>query len=50
MEQLELVPGGADEFYPVVTIQPDWILEDEAMGSKEKFWFRDSRQRADWLY
>lgn len=24
----------------VLAIQPDWVLEEEAMGSKQKFWFR----------
>ena len=26
--------------YPIIEIQPDWVLEPEAMGSKDKFWFR----------
>ena len=26
--------------YPILEIQPDWVLEPEAMGSKNKFWFR----------
>jgi hypothetical protein len=49
MENWEGVQS-AEDFYPIVTIQPEWILEDEAMGSKQKFWFRDSRHRADWLF
>ena len=24
--------------YPVIEVQPEWVLEVEAMGSKEKFW------------
>lgn len=23
--------------YPILEIQPDWVLESEAMGSKDKF-------------
>jgi|WetSurMetagenome_2_1015567.scaffolds.fasta_scaffold534465_2 hypothetical protein len=39
----------ADTPYPVIEIQPDWILEPEEMGSKDKFWFRDT-EGTDWLY
>lgn len=40
----------APYFYPILTIQPEWVLEDEAMGSKEKFWFRQLDADADWLF
>lgn len=36
--------------YPVLTIQPERVLEDEAMGSKQKFWFRKPDDATDWLY
>ena len=40
-----------DEFYPVIEIQPEWVLEPEAMGSKEKFWYRNrDEQDCDWLF
>ncbi len=26
--------------YPIFDILPEWVLEPEAMGSKEKFWYR----------
>lgn len=35
--------------YPIIEIQPDWVLEPEAMGSKDKFWFRDGGG-PDWLF
>ncbi len=35
--------------YPVIEIHPDWVLEEEAMGSKEKFWFRED-DGPDWLF
>ena len=30
------------EFYPIVTVEPEWVLEGEDMGSKEKFWYRET--------
>jgi hypothetical protein len=38
------------DFFSVLTIQPEWVLEDEAMGSKQKFWFRQLDDGADWLF
>ena len=26
--------------YPILQIQPEWVLEPEDMGNKEKFWYR----------
>lgn len=26
--------------YTIFEIQPEWVLESEALGSKEKFWYR----------
>jgi hypothetical protein len=34
--------------YPILEIQPDWVREPEAMGNKDKFWFRESNG-PDWL-
>ena len=28
--------------YPIFEVLPDWVLEPEAMGSKEKFWCRSN--------
>lgn len=40
------------EDFPITQIQPDWVLESEQMGSKEKFWFREPNdpERRDWLF
>ena len=35
--------------YPILEIQPDWVRESEAMGSKDKFWYRDG-DGPDWLF
>ena len=26
--------------YPIIQVDPEWVLEDEDMGTKEKFWYR----------
>ncbi len=36
--------------YPIITIQPEWVLGEEAMGSKEKFWFRESDDTPECLF
>lgn len=40
------------DLFPVIEISPDWILESEQMGSKEKFWFRDPHdpEQRDYLF
>ena len=40
----------AEGFYPITIIKPDWVLEEEAMGSKQKFWFRQTGDAPDWLF
>ncbi len=40
----------AADSYPILTIQPEWVLEEEAMGSKRKFWFRQPDDGAGWLF
>lgn len=37
------------EPFPIVQIQPDWVLEPEAMGSKNKFWYRGDNG-PEWLF
>ena len=39
-----------DELYPIIEVQSEWVLEPEAMGSKEKFWYRPAEEGADWLF
>lgn len=36
--------------YPVIEIQPEWVVEAEAMGSKEKFWYKEPGTTTDWLF
>lgn len=36
--------------YPIIEIHPDWVLEEEAMGSKVKFWFRETNDSPRWLF
>jgi hypothetical protein len=36
--------------YPILTIQPESILGNEAMGSKEKFWFREQENTPQCLF
>ncbi len=39
------------EFYPIVTVEPEWVLGGEDMGSKEKFWYRDTGgNKKDFLF
>lgn len=28
------------EYYPILEVSPDWVLDQEPMGGKAKFWFR----------
>lgn len=36
--------------YRIIRILPEWILEEEAMGSKQKFWFRRPGEASAWLF
>jgi len=36
--------------YPIIEVQPAWALESEALGSKEKFWYRQATGESDWLF
>lgn len=36
--------------YIVLEIQPQWVLEGEALGSKEKFWYRAKDNDPEWLF
>ena len=38
------------ETYPVIEVAPEWALEPEALGSKQKFWYRDSEGGNRWLF
>jgi hypothetical protein len=37
--------------YPVIEVRPEWVLEPEQMGSKDKFWYREPVEGARmWLF
>jgi hypothetical protein len=36
--------------YTVFEIEPEWVLEPEALGSKEKFWYRAKDGEPEWLF
>ena len=38
-----------DPFH-IVTVQPRWMLRDEAMGTKSKFWYREPNVGGKWLF
>ena len=39
----------SDSFH-IVTVQPRWMLRDEAMGTKSKFWYREPNGGGEWLF
>ena len=36
--------------YAVQEVQPEWVLEPEALGSKQKFWYAKSPELVPWLF
>ena len=36
--------------YPIVEVRQKWVLEQEAMGSKEKFWYLAEGETTKWLF
>ena len=37
--------------YPIIQVDPEWVLDDEDMGTKEKFWYRETGDgENDWLF
>ena len=36
--------------YPIIDVRPEWVLEPEEMGSKRKFWYRQTAESAVWLF
>ncbi len=38
------------DFYPIITVEPEWVLEGEDMGSKEKFWYRAGIDKKGFLF
>src|SRR5215813_13554970 len=39
-----------DDPYPILEVRPEWVLEPEAMGSKQKFWYRSAPNAPQWLF
>lgn len=42
--------GGPAEPYPIVDVNPEWTIEDEAMGGREKFWYEVPDNKHRWLF
>jgi len=38
------------DFYPIIEVQREWVLEPEALGSKKKFWYRQANEEQDRLF
>ena len=36
--------------FHIVSVQLEWALHDEAMGTKSKFWYRDPNAEGEWLF
>lgn len=40
-----------DYEFPIIKVDPNWMREDEEMGSKRKFWYRPAGdQPRRWLF
>ena len=44
------MPERPENPYPIIEIQPEWVIAEEDMGSKPKFWYQASADEADWLF
>ena len=42
--------AGLPGTYPVAEVKPEWIIEDEAMGGREKFWYEVPGDQQRWLF
>ena len=39
------------DFYPIVEVEAEWMIQPEAMGGKEKFWYRKPEgSETNWLF
>lgn len=36
--------------YLIITVEPEWVLNPEGMGSKTKFWYKDPGEEQSWLF
>ena len=47
-----LQPDAMTELYPMYQVDPNWMIDPESMGSKQKFWYRnpDDYSGSAWLF
>ena len=38
------------DLYPILEVQPEWVLEPEDLGSKPKFWYCGPEHGENWLF
>ena len=36
--------------YPIITVEPEWVINPEEMGGKTKFWYSESDDKPNWLF
>ena len=36
--------------YPIIEVNPEWVLSSEEMGTKDKFWYRHPSEDIEWLF
>ena len=36
--------------YPIIEVNPKWVLSSEEMGTKGKFWYRHPSENIEWLF
>lgn len=36
--------------YPIVTVEPEWVINPEEMGGKTKFWYSKPDDNTNWLF
>ena len=36
--------------YPIVTVEPEWVINPEEMGGKTKFWYGKPDDNTNWLF
>ncbi len=38
------------DVYPIVTVEPEWVINPEEMGGKTKFWYGKPDDNTNWLF
>lgn len=49
-ENWRVIVMAAFEPFPIIEVQPEWIFEQEALGSKRKFWYQYNGNGPSWLF